>query len=272
MDDLGHLRPDVLRVTNISVRMRVEVIHPLFMNPKVKFKIDVQKDLQSLSAFVDQSVLDNGRSLRWAIFKKHPLLRKAIKDGKIIDQVFAEKYISATYQKNAKTAVKNMRRYERDWQKIEKVFFKMTDDIFHNSPWPTGKYIAYTTIWGMFPRFLSDKTFQVPMKYRRKQYIPVTIAHEMLHFRFYAYVEKHYPRYRDPERNFLLWHISEIFNILVINSPAWQKVFGIKNMPYPEHRKIIAKLREKYQEPSSFNIDRMIRDIHLCAKKLIREG
>lgn len=241
------------------------------MNPKVKFKIDAQKDMQSLSAFVDQSVLDNGRSLQWAVFKKHPLLRKAIKDGKIIDQTFAEKYVAAIYRKNKKTAARNMRHYERDWKKKKEVFFKMTDDIFQDFPWPKGKYIAYTTIWGMFPRFLDDKTFQVPMKYRRKRYIPVTIAHEMLHFRFYAYVEKHYPRYRDPERNFLLWHISEIFNILVINSPAWQKIFGIKNIPYPEHRKIIAELREKYRESSSFIIDDMIRDIDSRAKDFMKK-
>jgi len=42
-------------------------------------------------------------------------------------------------------------------------------------------------------------------------------------------------------------------------------------MPYPEHRKIIAELREKYREPSSFNVDTMIRDIHSRAKKMVGE-
>ena len=239
------------------------------MNPKVKFRIDSRKDMQSLAAFVAQAGFDNGRSLQWAVFRKHPRLKKAIRQGKITDRPFAEKYVADLYRKNKKIASKNIQQYERDWRKKEKIFFEMADDIFHGFPWPKGKYIAYTTIWGMFPRFLDDKTFQVPIKYRSRRYIPVIIAHEMLHFRFYAYVRKNYPRYRDPERNFLLWHISEIFNILVINSPAWLRVFKKKNLPYPEHRKIIAKLRKKYQEPSSLNADDLIRDIHPLVRQLM---
>jgi hypothetical protein len=88
---------------------------------------------------------------------------------------------------------------------------------------------------------------------------------------FYAYVEKNYPRYRDPEHNFFLWHISEIFNILVINSPAWLDVFKEKNMLYPEHRKIVAELRKKYQEPSSLDADNLIRDIHPLVEKMMQE-
>lgn len=145
----------------------------------------------------------------------------------------------------------------------------MTDEIFHDFPWPAGKYIAYATIWGMFPRFLDDKTFQVPMKYRSGRYIPVTIAHEMLHFRFYAYIQRNYPRYRDPEHNFFLWHVSEIFNILIINSPTWLAVFKKKNIPYPEHRKILAMLRKKYGHQPSFDVDNLIKDIHPLVKEMM---
>lgn len=241
------------------------------MNPKIKFKIDPQKDIESLAAFVNQAGFDNGRSLQWAVFKKHPLLRKVIKRGKIMDRALAEQYVRDIYRKNKTIAFKNIRRYKRDWQKKEKAFFELADDIFHDFPWPKGKYIAYTTIWGMFPRFLDDKTFQVPVKYRSKRYVPVIIAHEMLHFRFYAYIEKHYPQYRDPEHSFFVWHISEIFNILIINSPAWLYVFRKKNLPYPEHQKIINELRKKYREPSSLNVDNLIRDIHPFAKKLMAQ-
>ncbi len=241
------------------------------MYPRVKFRISARKDIASFGSFVGQADFDNGRSLRWAILRWHPLLRQAIKNGKIVDRIFAEKYVKDIYRKNRGIASKNMERYERDWRKKEGIFFEMTDDIFHGCPWPPGKYIAYATIWGMFPRFLDDKTFQVPMEYRNKKYIPVTIAHEMLHFMFYAYVEKNYPRYRDPEHNFFLWHISEIFNILVINSPAWLDVFREKNMLYPEHRKIVAELRKKYQEPSSLDADSLIRDIHPLVKKMMQE-
>ena len=241
-------------------------------HPNLKFKISAQKDIESFYSFVGQSCVDQGRSLRWAILKPHPLLKQAIKNNKVIDKVFAERYIRDCYRGYSPIALRNMKRYETDWRKKEKQYFMMTDEIFGDFPWPKGKYIAYSTIWGMFPRFLADKTFQVPMQYPRKKYIPVVIAHETLHFRFYAYVEKYYPRYRDPERNMLLWHISEIFNILVINSPAWFKFFGIKNILYPEHRKIIMELRKKYPDAASFDIDAMIRDIDPFARELMKKN
>ncbi len=239
------------------------------MNPRVAFKIDPRKDMRSLEAFAAQAPFDNGRSLRWAVLKKHPSLKRAFKNGAIVDRTHIERYIADAYRKDRVSAKRNMARYARDWRKKEKVFFAMTDALFGDFPWPKGAYAAYATIWGMFPRFLDDKTFQVPMKYRAARAIPVIVAHEMLHFRFYAYIEARSPRYRDPERNLLLWHISEIFNIIVINSPEWQKVFSSRNLPYPEHRAIIAALRKRYPHATSFDLDRLIRDIHPLAKKLM---
>lgn len=240
------------------------------MNPKIKFKIDQSCDLRSLKAFIKESRLDNGRNLEWAIFKKHPALRSSIKRNSA-DYSFLKKYIARQYQVNAPDISKKFNRHEADWLKCEQRFFGLVEDLFPGGAWPRGRYIAYATIWGMFPRFLEDKTFQIPIQHRSRKYISVIIAHELLHFIFYEYVRRHYHHYKDPYHSFFVWHISEIFNSLVQDSPSWLAVFKKKTMPYPEHQKIIAQIRKKFPDPTVLKADGLIEEIEPLVKKMMGE-
>jgi len=240
------------------------------MNPKVKFKIDARKDLQTFKSFIKEAGFDDGRNLEWAIFRRHPQLRKIVKKEGGVDYHFIAKYIARIYKENARVAAANFKVYEINWRRKENRFFDLVKDLFYGRQWPKGKYIAYSTIWGMFPRFLEDKTFQIPIKYKSKRYINVIIAHEMLHFMFYDYFRKNYPRYKNPESSFYVWHVSEIFNSLVQNSPAWLNVFVEKTMSYPEHEKIIAKFKKKYKDPVLLKANELICDIRPFIKKLLR--
>ena len=109
--------------------------------------------------------------------------------------------------------IKNMSIYQKDWLMVEKNFHCLVDELFCGHKWPKGKYIAYTTIWGMFPKFLEDKTFQIPFKHKNKRYVIVVIAHELLHFIFYDYFYKKYPKYRLDKYNFL--HTNSKFSEVV---------------------------------------------------------
>lgn len=231
------------------------------MYPKTKFKISVKKDIQTLLAFTKDAEFDGGENLNWAIFKLYPNLKTYFKENKIMDIKSLEKFIKSKYQKENKAIEKNLKIYKNNWQQIEKVFFKLTDELFEASYWPKGKYIAYSTIWGMFPRFLEDKTFQVPHKYRNKKYVNVVIAHELLHFIFYSYFFSKYPKYKDDKYNFLVWNLSEIFNEIIQNSPKWLKIFKLKTMGYPMHRKIVNKLEKIYYKDIEINTDKLIKDI-----------
>ncbi|MDI6780384.1 MAG: hypothetical protein QME25_09425 [Bacteroidota bacterium] len=228
--------------------------------PRVKFKIDFRKDLKTLRAFVNDAKYDRGRSLKWGIFRRHPYLRSLLQNQKRIPIKEVKKYIIRIYSKHDNTIKHNLVRYRKEWSVKESKFFELTNDIFNGYRWPKGKYIAYLTIWSMYPRFLEDKTFQIPIKHQKKGYINVIIAHEMLHFIFYEYFYKLYPRYRQSRYNHFVWHISEIFNVLIQNSPVWFKVFKTKTMLYPEHKKIIARLRKKMsaQNLSASNLIVMI--------------
>ena len=113
----------------------------------------------------------------------------------------------------------------------------------------------------MYPRYLKDKTFQFPYRHKKKNFIPVVIAHEMLHFIFYDYIHKKFPKYKSYKYDFFIWHVSEIFNEIVQNSPKWFKVFKAKSMGYPEHKRIVNKLSKKYYKKDKWQLDEIINDI-----------
>ncbi|MBU4480075.1 hypothetical protein KKG48_01355 [Patescibacteria group bacterium] len=229
------------------------------MYPKVKFQISVKKDIDTLLAFTKDANFDGGENLNWAIFRKYPELKKYYNNNKITNQKELEKFIKEKYKKEKEMIEKNLEVYEKNWRKIENKFFDLSGEFFDEKYWTKGKYTAFPTIWGMFPRFLGDKTFQVPYKYRKKKYVNVVIAHEMLHFAFYEYISNKYPKYKTD--SFLIWNTSEIFNEVVQNSPKWLKIFGVKTMGYPMHEKIVKKLKKKYHKQEDINRDELIKNI-----------
>lgn len=232
------------------------------MKPKLKFKIDYKKDVQTFFAFNNSADYDNGRTLEWAFFKKFPFLKK-YKEGNTLKISKKEviDFVQTFYKENKETMQKNMLAYQTNWQEKEENFYSLIDKLFGANFWPKGKYIAYSTIWGMFPRFLENMTFQVPYKHKSKRYVNVIIVHEMIHFIFYNYFYKKYPQYKKDEHNFLVWHISEIFNAVIQNSLKWLKVFEVKTMDYPEHQKIIKKLENKYSSKNNWELDDLIDNI-----------
>ena len=170
-------------------------------------------------------------------------------------------FVGSVYLRNKKTINKNINLYQKNWSKIEEKYFLLVDDLFSGYVWPKGKYIAYPTIWGMYPRFLEDKIFQIPYKYKKKNYVNVIIAHEMLHFIFYDFLFKEYPKYKLNKYSFFVWNISEIFNSVVQNSSKWLKIFKIKTISYPEHKNIINKLQKDFYRSDTIEVDKLIRII-----------
>lgn len=230
--------------------------------PKLKFKIDHKKDVKTFFNFVNEAHFDGGRNLEWAVLNKYPYFRQYKSEDTLkVSKLIVEKFVKSIYLENKLIIDKNMSIYQKDWLKAEMPFYDLVDKLFLNYHWPKGKYIAFTTIWGMFPRFLEDKTFQIPFKCKNKKDIPTIIAHEMLHFIFYDYFYKHFPKYKYNKYNFFVWHISEIFNTFIQNSPKWLKVFKMKSLGYPEHDKIIFKLSKKYYKKSDWQLNDLIKDI-----------
>ncbi|MDD5528343.1 MAG: hypothetical protein PHO56_05260 [Patescibacteria group bacterium] len=237
------------------------------MYPKVKFEIDYQKDIKTLHAFAADAVYDNGRNLSWAIFKHYPQLKRFFLINKIRDKAALSSFVKNKYETNSGLMNKNLKIFAANWKKIEPIFFALVDELFENFHWPKGKYIAYFTIWSMFPRFLEDKTFQIPYKFRSRKGVSAIIAHEMLHFIFYEYFYSLFKKYRQEKYYDFVWNISEIFNVVVQNSSRWLKIFGVPAMSYTEHEKIIKKIKKSFIFNEKNDAKRLILEIAKKVKK-----
>jgi len=221
-------------------------------HPKIKFEIDVKKDVNTFFDFSTDAEFDGGRNLKWAILDKYPVLEKYFKGLVFVgEKSFIDLFVQEQYEKNKKIMEENLKAAEKDWQKIEESFYRLTDRLFSSSVWPEGKYIAYSTICGMYPRFLEDKTFQIPFNPKDKKCVNMIIAHEMLHFIFYDYFLEKYPEYK--AEDMFAWHVSEIFNVIIQNLPEWLEVFEIPAMAYPEHEKIIAEIQKECKTDWNLN-------------------
>lgn len=231
--------------------------------PSVSFCAEaLNKDVSTFFAFCDDAPYDGGRGIRLAICDKYPIFRKWFENGRFLGRrADVVRFVKKQYLTYASQIKINCTYYERHWRMKEEKFYELTRELFGDYPWPKGKYMAYPTIWGMFPRFLEDKTFQVPYRFRNKKYINVVIAHEMLHFLFYDYFYTRYSQYQSDKYDMFVWHVSEIFNSLVQNSPQWREFFELPSDVYPEHEDILAKLAPLHTGRQAWHLDSLIQAI-----------
>lgn len=235
--------------------------------PNIKFRVSETKDIGTARAFVKEAKYSSGRNLEWAFFTKYPELREIVNDEKALNRFVRQHYAEPEW------LTTRLARHEKRWRPMEKKYFTLVETLFSGRPWPKGKYIAYGTLWGMYPRFLDDKTFQIPFEHNNPKYIPVVIAHELLHFMFYDYFYARFPKYRPSKHNFFVWHVSEIFNTVVQNSSSWLRVFGEKSMGYPEHERIVASLSKHYEAGKYQDVDALtdaiMKAVHKAAATLM---
>ena len=229
--------------------------------PKLKFDISIERDVETFFCFVQDAEYDKGEGMKLAILGPYPELKSWFDGVKYIkSRKEVQFFVQSIYNKNADLMSKNFNIYKMDWEKVCDSYTKLVTRLFPDTKWPDGDYIAYPTIWGMYPRFLENCTFQIPWKHDKKGYVSVVIAHELLHFIWYTNFYKKFPNLKDAD-DFYIWNISEIFNSLVQNSPGWIKVFGVRSMIYPMHKNILKKLENKYSDASLIDADEITQEI-----------
>lgn len=210
-----------------------------FKHPKIRFALNPKLDTKLAWEFYVDPLRGgyhfwNKQAVAW-----HPILESLPRQAK--PKRFLEDFIVDYYHCHAPKP--RLKQLEKLWQKRQKDFFKFTDKTFPSHPWPKGKYIGYLSIFGFGPRFLKNKTFQVPYRQPDKE-ILFTITHELLHFMFYDYCQKKYPQVfkkLDPETG-RFWDLAEIFNVVMHKSKDLQKIHGrVKKAGYPAHQITIKK-------------------------------
>jgi len=230
-------------------------------NPKIKFKISPNKDFFALNGFISDASFDGGQNLNWAIFSVFPKLKKFwVGKNFTLPAKQLKDFIKKQHAKKSQNRCRKIKQYQKAWQKSANHFFQFTEKLFPNTSWPKGKYIAYATIWGMFPRYLEDKTFLIPDFGKNNQELCAIIAHEMLHFIYYSQLFKKFPYLKSKKNAFWAWNITEIFNAIIQNTDDWQKIFGHSQQPYPEHQKVVSKI-EKQNKPSTLTAEQLTKII-----------
>jgi hypothetical protein len=219
----------------------------MVMTPKLKLTIDIKADIENAKWFVRHGEFVDSflpLNFQYITSKKFSLPER----NKIIAEY--TKHIHALHEKEIVKGVKDIR---KQWSLIEGRFYKIVDEIFHEYPWPKGKYIGYASIYLMFPRNINEKTFYFP--YSRDKWNPLrTIAHEMLHFMFFDYIKKKYGisendecRGKSPK---YVWQVSETFNTVIENWKPYRDIFGTKERrkPYPGCEKMFNAMTKQWDK------------------------
>ncbi len=212
---------------------------------KLRFYFNRNLDKFMAAQFLDEKM--GGIDFGVNIVKLHPLLRSSKKDRgarkKTLDKYFKQYYRSHRREMSQKAS-----RIKEAWRDVEDEFVITTERLLGGFRFPSGRYIAYPSIVDCNPRFLVSKTFQF---YYRK--VPTdavhTIAHELLHFIFFAFVKSRLKNAikKLPEEK--LWDLSELFNVIILQSPSYRKLINPHYAhPYPDHQKYVSRFETAYRK------------------------
>lgn len=198
--------------------------------PKLRFQLNRELDNVMCFQFLDQTAggIDFGKRI---VELYHELQEvKGLKDDD--KRVVIDKFTTEYYSKNEKRLEEILKNISGEWERVASDFFVGVDKIFNNEPWPKGEYICYVSIFDCNPRFLENKSFQVWMGLKdRTKYV---IAHEMLHFMFFDYLDKYELDFKHKQGEDTIWLLSEWFNDLILNLPVFKKFGQNVKSGYPE--------------------------------------
>jgi hypothetical protein len=189
-------------------------IHP---DPKFQLNIELDKWTSNSSVFHN------------SVIRVHPALAEGENLEPEAKKAFNDKYIDDYYITHRKELGDAKEKMASGWLKIEKRFFGVANKMFGIS-WPEGRYICYPSIFNCNPRFIDTKEFQV--FYNHPDTTNYVCIHEMLHFIFYAYLEKNFSEEYKKRDSRHIWKLSEIFNDVVIRLPEFVAITGQKDPTY----------------------------------------
>lgn len=195
-------------------------------DPKLKFSFSLYNDFNVAWSFYNNPLHGGSDFWRKGAIQYHDDLINIenVKNKK----EFLLEYISSLYIQHNKEFEHRKAEINVLYKQKELRFFHETNKIFNNHPWPRGEYVAYLSVFDFCPRFLDDKTFFVFM-YDSDDGLKYTVFHEMLHFIFYDYCLKKYPKifgmHSTEEGSF--WELAELFNLVLQQTSAFVKLHGL---------------------------------------------
>jgi len=208
-------------------------------NPIIELQFDKKLDQDIAWQFYNNPNIGGVDFWQERVIKFHPKLKDIDKEKD--KKKFLSNYILAYYNEHQKELEKLSKEVDINLGQKQDKFFEKTAKIFNDYPWPTKKIMGNFSIFNFCPRFLDDNEFQVFL-YDDKDHQSFTIFHECLHFLFYDYAKKKFPKTlgKMETESGSFWDLAEVFNVVSQNTEDFKSLHGeIKDIKYPEHKKLI---------------------------------
>ena len=220
---------------------------------KVSFALDKEYDKKSILEFLDDKdeFLDFGHE---RIIQFHPKLeRYRGKDEETQRKTIAE-YVDAFYQEHTDELELSSNRLQSIWNEVALRYFSEIKKLFGSLDVYRGEIIKASPSITNCGDIADDHTrFHVWYKwYEKPEDVRVLIAHEILHFYYYAYVrEKGFSNLIDQ------WDLAEIFNVVILGLPQFVAITGKADLGYEQHDRYFPYYRRLWNE--SVSLDEYLR-------------
>ena len=221
--------------------------------PKLLFKVDKEFEKNKVGAFFIEKAFKTNEFWYFDRFvKEYPELTK-IKDMNIEEaKEFFNLKVDEYYLKEEEKLLEDKKEVEKKWNKIKSEFFAEAEKIFDGNKWPSGKYTAFISLFGMFRFVPGTKTFSIPRKDFGGNPVPgpgqinAAISHEMMHIMFEDFYKKNFNENSLELQKY--YDLLEITNYIVLNLP---QIFRLTNWvfyAYPKHKERAEYLKKIYFE------------------------
>jgi len=209
------------------MKEQMKIEQPEIFKPKIEFVIDEDQDFGIFKYYWNKDGWTRNSVVKY--------LNEELKSGKITKEeglVLAKKSLHDFYNNNYEELLAGKEEVVSKWQKVEPSFYSKVDQLLHHWPWPKGEYKGIATTAGSFPRNIRRKEFAFPA-IDKTNMSNLVIAHEMLHFIVYDYLEKKFKlkpsESGDKDNSF--WQFTENFNNILENSDYWKEFVNDRKSP-----------------------------------------
>ncbi|HBB56546.1 TPA: hypothetical protein DEW47_00635 [Patescibacteria group bacterium] len=214
----------------------------------IKITLDKNLDKETFLNFFELKA--GGVDFGEKIIKSHPTVSK--------DNY--QEYINDYYDKNKEELTKSLLEINDLAQQRQVDFFNAVKDIFKQD-FSSKEYCGTLSIFDCNPRYLDKNVFQVYYKRSNQDKLRV-IFHEVIHFIFFDYCRANLGGIVNgmDQNQGKYWDLSEIFNVIILNQLAFQKIIKKQEkIFYPKHKEIYSIIEKKWQE-SDGNMEKFIKE------------
>lgn len=218
-------------------------------HPKVTIALDKEYDKESILEFIDDKdeFLDFGYE---RIIQFYPELETIRGREKEQQKAFISDFVDKYYAEHIEELELSATKLQNIWDEVAERYFTEVEKLFGRLDFYTVKEIkASPSITNCGDIADDHTTFHIWYKWHENpDDAKVLIAHEILHFYYYAYVrEQGFSHLVDQ------WDLAEIFNVVILGLPQFVAITGKPDLGYEQHDEYFPYYRELWKQSGSLD-------------------